>query len=474
MKTQYRFLARIIIEATSPLNIGSGHKGIMSDSLVLRDVNGLPYIPGTTIAGLLRHTITDKRKENENDKDYNKRLEALRAPLMGSQEYGSPLIISEAKMLDGDGTVLDGIVDPKRLKGSFLANYQKLPIRQHARIGHRGGSETRGKFDEEIVLKGTRFCFEMEMLSDKDDDSEFIELINALNSDTFLIGSGSRSGFGEIKIVDGQYKTINLGVAKQKEWYLEKTSSLNGKWVDAGVLPLSKDKSCDWTCYELELHPTDFLHFGSGLSNEKAKMTYVRESLVDWSTTPAQLKNSDRVVLIPASSVKGALSHRLAFHYNLIIGKFADKLADGEKIEDFVGKNNVAVKVIFGSEGEKDADGKMQNKLRGNVLMTDLFIETETYPKILNHVSIDRFTGGSIDGALFSEEVLFVEGLTFKLRLKVDRLAFKDGNVEKAFEKTLEDLCSGMLPLGGGVNRGNGCFTKGKITKNGNTIYENN
>ena len=56
MKNQYRFLARIIIEAKTPLNIGSGVKGIKSDSLVLRDINGLPFIPGTTIAGLLRHT----------------------------------------------------------------------------------------------------------------------------------------------------------------------------------------------------------------------------------------------------------------------------------------------------------------------------------------------------------------------------------------------------------------------------------
>ena len=57
MENKYRFLAKIIIEAKSPLNIGSGNKGIKSDSLVLRDVNGLPFIPGTTIAGLLRHTL---------------------------------------------------------------------------------------------------------------------------------------------------------------------------------------------------------------------------------------------------------------------------------------------------------------------------------------------------------------------------------------------------------------------------------
>ena len=63
-------MARIVIEAKTPLNIGSGNKGIKSDSLVLRDINGLPFIPGTTIAGLLRHSISIKREENEKDEDY--------------------------------------------------------------------------------------------------------------------------------------------------------------------------------------------------------------------------------------------------------------------------------------------------------------------------------------------------------------------------------------------------------------------
>ena len=123
MKNQYRFLARVIIEAKSPLNIGSGNRGIKSDSLVLRDVNGLPFIPGTTLAGLLRHALG-----KDNDR------------LMGSQQMGSPLIITEAKMLNCDGTVLDGILPQAQLNSPFLAHFRHLPIRQHAKIGHRGST----------------------------------------------------------------------------------------------------------------------------------------------------------------------------------------------------------------------------------------------------------------------------------------------------------------------------------------------
>ena len=461
MKNQYRFLARIIIEAKTPLNIGSGNKGIKSDSLVLRDINGLPFIPGTTIAGLLRHSITVERKDNENEKDYDQRLDKLRGPLMGNQEIGSPLIITEAKMLDSDSTVLDGIISQEKLTSEFLANYRQLPIRQHAKIGHRGATLKGGKFDEEIVLKGTRFCFEMEMLSsNNEDEAKFKELLDTLSSDTFRIGSGSRSGFGEIEVVGGQcqYKMIDLTKDKQKEWYLKKSSSLSEDWQDAEIIDMKKPKAEGWTTYEIKLNPVDFMLFGSGFGNDKADMTFVRESFVDWSTNPATIKDRERVILIPASSVKGALSHRLAFHYNKIKGVFADTLAEGKKIEDFVGKNNEAVKAVFGSEGEKGADGKMQNKLHGNVLISDIIQGASVSPKILNHVSIDRFTGGAIDGALFSEETLYAKGQSFELKLLVKNSAISDKDVRTAWENTLEDLCACMLPLGGGVNRGNGCF----------------
>ena len=56
-KYKYRSLARVIMEAATPLSIGSGDKNIITDALILTDVNGLPYIPGTTLAGIIRHAL---------------------------------------------------------------------------------------------------------------------------------------------------------------------------------------------------------------------------------------------------------------------------------------------------------------------------------------------------------------------------------------------------------------------------------
>ena len=91
-------------------------------------------------------------------------------------------------------------------------------------------------------------------------------------------------------------------------------------------------------------------------------------------------------------------------------------------------------------------------------------VREQAKSKILNHVSIDRFTGGAIDGALFNEQTLYAKGETFVISIMIANNAFVDKDVQTAFESSLIDVATGMLPLGGGVNRGNGVFT-GKATK---------
>ena len=49
-----RVVARVVIEAATPLSISSGANNVMTDDLILTDVNGLPYIPGSTICGVIR------------------------------------------------------------------------------------------------------------------------------------------------------------------------------------------------------------------------------------------------------------------------------------------------------------------------------------------------------------------------------------------------------------------------------------
>ena len=131
------------------------------------------------------------------------------------------------------------------------------------------------------------------------------------------------------------------------------------------------------------------------------------------------------------------------------------------------------MKELFGYEGEKK-EGKTVGQKVGNVIISDVILDKQVEDKLLNHVAIDRFTGGAIDGALFSEKVVYAsleeEEGDYRINVLVRHQDYAEG-VITSLEKALKDICCGMLPLGGGVNRGHGCFC-GKLYQNGKEIYD--
>ena len=77
---------------------------------------------------------------------------------------------------------------------------------------------------------------------------------------------------------------------------------------------------------------------------------------------------------------------------------------------------------------------------------------------------------------MFDEEALLAhpeepEKLVLELLVDVDERINEDQHIVKAFEEALKDVCKGLLPLGGNVNKGYGQF-EGKLLKDGNCIYE--
>ena len=460
-KYTHRFLARIVIEAKTPLAVGSGEKDILTDALVATDVNGLPYIPGTAIAGVVRHMIEEVKPDGFDIKQ-----------IFGFQDKkdgcGSEIIFTEARILNSKGEVVDGM-NLKAKSDDLLKHYYELPIRQHVCITEKGVAANAGKFDEQVVFAGTRFCFELEMLAENDDITNFNLALEQIQNSIFRIGSGTRCGFGEIQVVDLQKRCLDLKKQSELELYLNKSSDLSTYWSGWEKHDVdSKGAEC-WVKYELRLTPEDFFLFGSGYGDDEVDMTPVKEKKVVWKDGKGELTKN--LVLIPATSVKGALAHRVAYHYNKLTGVYADNLETEDERKNVVGKNNKAVKALFGSEGEIDkVTKKMVNQARGNVFFSDV-IENKLEDKILNHVAIDRFTGGAIDGALFSEKTTYGEGHNFTFTILAKNDVLKDEEVMLALENALTDICKGMLPLGGGVNRGNGVFT-GSLTKDNNVIYE--
>lgn len=441
-KYRYRFLARVTMKAKTPVAIGSGEKDFLSDSLVITDMYGLPYIPGTTVAGVVRSIVDPLKKDT----------------LFGFQNEeagrGSEIVFSEAKMLNSKGEVMDGI--GVGTQDELCTKCMTLPIRQHVRINGKGTAADGGKFDEQVVFAGVRFCFEFEIVSKENKTENFTKIISAINNAEFRIGSGSRSGFGQMEVVKVQQATIDMTKDKDLQVYLNKSSNLqeSNEWEGWEPLPLeSANASQESVVYHLELTPDDFFMFGSGFSDDSgdADMTGVRATKIVWNQSD-QATIKKNCVLIPASSLKGALRHRVAYHYNKKKHAWA-----GSGKEQEADKND-AVIALFGKSDGKDI-------VRGNALFSDIIKdESSVTTKYINHVSIDRFTGGAIDGALFTELADYGNKEKFTTDIVVKKSALIDTDIEYAFERALDDLKNGMLPLGGGVNRGNGIF-RGDWTK---------
>lgn len=417
--TQNRYIAHIVIEAETPLKVGSNASDFIQDSPIQKDWNGLPMILGTSIAGVLR-------------KDFDKN----RVDDIFGKDTGSKVIISNALLVDEKGKVCEELL---LKKSDFLKIFDNLPIRDHTAITDKGTAKEHAKFDEEVVYKGTRFKFSIEFI--EEDKKTFESILNLLSNPAFRLGSGSTKGFGKLKIIEIKTALVDL------ENY---SSSLNGSEVltsQNGEAEASLPKT--HTTYTLKIKPDDFFMFGSGFGDSDADMTPVFEQVVDYSTG----KLRDKQVLIPASSIKGALAHRTTYHFN----KFK-----GNTIE---ANNGVeSVKEIFGEakNSKQNIDGS-----KGKLLISDCFKETKEQTKTFDHVSIDRFTGGAIDGALFQEKTIANDGESYTIEILLDKCV--KGDELKAFENSLDDICSGMLPLGGATTKGHGVF-RGEVLKDGKEL----
>lgn len=466
-KTRYthRHIVRLTVEAATPLAVGTG-KGsdILTDAPVAKDVNGLPYIPATSIAGVLRHAMgytEDKTEDNpfgyiskSDDND--------------DSGHGSDIIFTDAVMVGKDGKALDGIQDID-WNDEFYRYFQDLPVRQHVRINDRGTAEDNGKFDNEVVYKGTRFVFEIELISEKDTDNKHIEnAIKHLRDCTLRIGGGTRKGYGKLKVVKCLQADIDLSMPEHLEKYLKKCSSLAEEWD--GFTEISEIGSLDnskWTHYQLKPKPLDFFMFGSGMGDSDADNIYVSEYVV----SQGESIDSNKRVLIPGSSIKGAIAHRTAYQYNKIKKRFAG----GQKPEDITGCANEAVAAIFGkADGDKFTRGRIliDDIIKGQVKAeadADAGGKATPTAKTFFHNKIDQFTGGTMDGALFQEKVIYDKDAEYTFDIYVETDALKD-EVVNAFEQSLRDICTGLLPLGGITNRGNGIFT-GTATKDNKPLW---
>jgi len=477
LKRSVLHLARFTLEAGSALSIGTGGSDGVYDHPIVRDANGLPMIPGTSLAGVLRHLWIQNQGETAADRLFGHQD--------GDRGAASRLEVATCVLQDSHGRPVEGLLlgpdrqclENDRLLRAALATREDPAFRDRVRLTHRGVAKHNGKFDRSVLLAGYRFSGELRLWSEQSDDPDWPELLALLNDPRLRLGGATRAGLGALVLRRLQVASFDLAgspeaIARFRSLPQSLDATTGLKAMDP---PVSKSQA-PIRRLRLRLEANDFWRIGQGIAplgqyDKTPDLLPKTEPVVRWDPQ-GQGRIEPRLALVPASSVKGALAHRTAFHWNVLKKEFVDGEdgKDGKKpktikeIQDWEASEHCdAVRELFGYAKDREtAAGRARNATgrAGRLLIDDLYLPLPGPQHIghLMHNSIDRFTGGVRNRMLFSEELLYKQ----PIELTITLLPGVEGtapDARRALARALDDLCSGRLALGAGTTKGHGTFS---------------
>jgi len=462
MRTLRFALARVTIETTTPLAIGTGGGDDLRDALCVTDCNGLPTIPGSSIAGALRHTFSEF-----NDPDTDPRVGELFGWQGGDDGAASRLQVSWAEVHDATNRPVSCLVPG--LKIDPVLDFVRTGVtRDHVRLNAAGAADGHGKFDESAVPTGARFTFELKLDDPRPGEMESIlDLVRSVR-----LGGKTRRGRGAFKVVSASKREFDLTKPEHRDAWRKLPRRFCAE-VPKGVLePVrggAKGRD-DAVSVTLKLEPEGDWMIGGGtpdpdlhkLGDKLVELVPVRERRIVWLSDRGAIETRP-AWLVPATAVKGALAHRTAYYWRRIVGQWH---AGPARTEDAWNERPEPVQALLGwvaPERHEGSDHEDQ-ACAGAVYLDDLYVpapdpqDKNGMPKtrIQQHVSLDRFTGGPMDGMLFAEAPL--SGGSLALTVTIDPRVKVEPAVRRAFERALADLAAGRLALGAASNRGHGYF----------------
>ncbi|HRQ65979.1 MAG TPA: RAMP superfamily CRISPR-associated protein, partial [Xanthomonadaceae bacterium] len=449
--------ARLALECRTPLSIGAEKGGELDDLVLATDANGLPTIPGSGLAGVLRHLYGDGADD-------------LFGYQSGDDGQASDLLVSWGHVLGSHGQPVDGLLlgqESGRLEDdrllAFLARAAERPSkRDRVAINHRGTAADRTKYDRSVVPAGVRFAVELRLWSASLDDGRWTRLLDLLGDRRLRLGGQTRSGLGGIDVVAMHCGSFDLTKPDHASAFATVGRRLGGT---VGLEPRAVAVRPSDVTATLRLVPESFWRVGQGDQplrdvaphQKPADLLPLTEHRVVWNKGRARIAEGQ--ILLPGSSVKGALAHRVAFHDCRWREIWAEDLGSDALDRFDKSAESPAVRELFGWQrddrgGSEDAPAGRA----GRLVIDDVFVDRSTVkPCGQMHNVIDRFSGGVRQHMLFEEELL--HGGDIELKLDIQHAWIIPADARRALALALEDLCRGRLALGAGSTRGHGYFT---------------
>jgi len=392
-------VARISIELCSPMLIATGQAEDDFDANILRDANELPMIPGTSIAGVISHMAKEMLSEDV-------------CELLGDIENRSCLYVSSAVVHNSNNQACEGLITD--LEEDALLNFlqQSEPLsRDRVALNERGVAVDKGKYDFVAIPSGARFSFELKLQTQQQHTQQWQKILSLLVSAQFRLGQKTRSGLGKIKLLDCYEFTANLMDLSAQQSFKKLSKYLSNT---AGMQVLSLDNneqkktSSTYKTYQLDVQAEGGLRIGQGnhafdyKSSKPADALIWSEPCIQWTLSEQGSVNKHQRV-IPASGIKGALSHRTLYHYRRLTGDYIKETGSNraKEFEHLVMPD--ALQPLFGIVTQ---DNSISARA-GRLIIDDIYLSDNNLQVVTQqHNSIDRFTGGTREHVLFAEEIL--------------------------------------------------------------------
>ena len=258
-----RIVYRVKLLFVSPISVSSGYEG-MTDSDVLRDYDGNPFISGSSIAGAFRAYVQSKNNRNDifgfaNDED-------------GKM---SPIFISDLKF---DNKVINDIRDSVALDDNKI-------------------TKEGAKFDFEVLQGNSKGYFYIELtIREKDNEDLLVsalnEIFNGIHLKEIRLGSNKTRGYGIIDIDQIKKREFTKNnFLDYKDCYSENA------WNNEPKYKLDYSTKGHWMCIEVPLR------LKGGISIRKYA---VRKGAPDF-----EHMTDHGSPVIPGTSIMGALRHRI-------------------------------------------------------------------------------------------------------------------------------------------------------------------
>ena len=415
---------RIEFVLASPLMLGSAQNE-RTDKDLLVDACRQPVIPGSALAGIYRSRLAMNEKEQRiyfgHVPNYDERKKKEEEPDKkedGSKEEKDEPDNKADKSVENVSSRI--IVYDARLK----AGEPYITRRDFVALDEYKAAKQGSKFDAEVLEPGVTFVTYIEQNYCEGDRDVAEDIAKLWHGNRIVIGAKTMRGFGAVK-------DVKIDRAKFK---LSNKESVI-KWLKFDMFSLK-----GWTKYE-----------------------------------PADIEAGGKIFSIKLTlKLQGAISIR---RYTTAVSQDKKKAPDQEQLTVTDSAENETYAVIPGStwagafrshmkklSPELDMDyfgyvlEKEKKKSKSRIRFSESKIDGGM-DKVLSRNAIDRFTGGTVDKALFTEKVHY--GGVTDLEIGFDNTIKEEMLLSLA--AALTDLHYGFLSVGGETSIGHGLFQILKI-----------